>query len=133
MLFVRNTELNSRRSSRACRRQHDVFENSSRQGSALRGALDIESLHKRLQIQHWRRYWQIAVAIVDGVPINYVGIAEKIWGPINERDARNKLSSHLSHMRRLGVVSVIGHDMYRVDRARLVERSGLQIPVEGAP
>lgn len=56
-------------------------------------------------------------------------IAEGIYGPGLDRiKAKNRVNSHMTQLRKDGVIMPVGRALYEVDQHRLAELSGIQVP-----
>ena len=74
--------------------------------------------------------WRIAFMLLVDPVLDYQSTAHAIWGPCDPQTAKNRVNAHLTQLKKSGVIESLGGNRYRVDKAKLVEESGLQLPEE---
>ena len=78
------------------------------------------------------KQWRVAFALLEQDRLDYQRTAERIWGPVTNKkeadDAKNRISSNLQTLRKLGVVETLGSNRYRVNRELLAKLSGIPVP-----
>jgi hypothetical protein len=73
---------------------------------------------------------KLAFILVEHPLLDYQAAADRIWGPgLPFQKAKNRISTLLWTLRKLGVVTTKGGKVHQIDRARLAAISGL--PVSG--
>jgi hypothetical protein len=71
------------------------------------------------------KIWRIALMLLADPVLNYQKTALQLWGPSDFKTAKNRVNGHMTYLRKLGVVQTLGSNRFLVDRANLVEKSGL--------
>jgi hypothetical protein len=71
--------------------------------------------------------WRIACMLLVDPVLDYQGTAARLWGPSDNKTAKNRVNAHVQELRRLGVVETLGSNKFRVDAMKLAELSGLPV------
>jgi hypothetical protein len=69
--------------------------------------------------------WRIAFMLLHDPVLDYRATADAVWGPVDMMTAKNRVSTHLAYLRRLGVITTLGSNGFKVDKAKLRELSGI--------
>lgn len=96
-----------------------------------------EHLRAILQDESLAICWRIAKVLVEDPVLNYQATAEILYGPdVDKGVAKNRVNSHVSALKKLGVVTALGSNHHEVDKVKLAEKlaelSGLPLPGEAA-
>lgn len=77
---------------------------------------------------------KLAFILVENPRLDYQAAADRIWGPgLPFAKAKNRISTLLWTLRKLGIVTTKGGKVHQIDRARLSVISGLPVPEPKAP
>ncbi len=72
---------------------------------------------------------KLAFILVEKPRLDYQAAADRIWGPgLPFAKAKNRISTLLWTLRKLGIVTTKGGKVHQIDRARLSVISGLPVP-----
>jgi hypothetical protein len=73
--------------------------------------------------------YRLAFMLLENPVLDYGRTAAALWGPLDKRTAKNRISSQLAFLRKRGIITTLGSNRYQVNAAKLAECSGM--PVEG--
>jgi hypothetical protein len=78
--------------------------------------------------------WRVALIFLDNPGVSYYAAATRLYPDphLDKRTAKNRVNAHLSYLKQIGVVTFTEAERNVVDRAKLIEVSGLAIPEEAA-
>ncbi len=77
---------------------------------------------------------KLAFILVENPRLDYQAAADRIWGPgLPFAKAKNRISTLLWTLRKLGIVTTKGGKVHQIDRARLSVISGLPVPEHTEP
>ena len=77
---------------------------------------------------------KLAFILAESPRLDYQAAADRIWGPgLPFQKAKNRISTLLWTLRKLGVVKTLGNNVHEVDRARLAAVSHLPVPERKEP
>jgi hypothetical protein len=71
--------------------------------------------------------WRIAAMLLVDPILDYQATAARLWGPLDNKTAKNRLSSQLQQLRQVGVIETLGSNRFKVDAVKLAELSGLPV------
>lgn len=75
--------------------------------------------------------WRLAFILLEDPVLDYQKTAELFWGSgLDKSVAKNRVNAQMTRLRKLDIVKTLGSNRYEVDRARLAEKSRLQVPEE---
>ena len=72
--------------------------------------------------------WRIALMLADNPVLDYQGTARRLYGETDYLTAKNRVNAHIAELRKMGLVETLGRNTFRVQRAKLIQRSKRPLP-----
>lgn len=75
--------------------------------------------------------WRIAFQLLADPVVDYAAYGERLWGPdVPFKTVKNRLSTNLAYLckENIGVAEALGSNTYRINKAKLAEKSRLPVP-----
>lgn len=73
------------------------------------------------------KIWRIAFMLEANPVLDYQTTAQMLYGNLDSKMARIRVNSHMSSLRKLGIVQSTGARVFKIDLELLVEKSGFHV------
>lgn len=90
-----------------------------------------ESKYAALDNTDMKIVWRIAFQLLADPVVDYAAYGERLWGPdVPFKTVKNRLSTNLAYLCKesIGVAEALGSNKYRINKAKLAEKSRLPVP-----